>query len=273
MADTCFCQGHGQAAFCNIMGRGKKPGLGGLDAHALEEPFPFQVKPGGPATLLMMDRGQIFARAEFFVGLSQQDDEIARVLKPLGDMLRNIVHNSDHGDGWGRRNRLTIGFIIEADVAADYGYFQSLAGRPHAVNGLDELPHHLGLLRVAKIEAVGQGDRSGPADGQIARALGNRNRRPSIGVERAVATIAIDADAQALVRPFQPQDGGIRAGRGNRIPAHQKIVLPVDPLLTGQIRRGEEAGQDGGVVGGQGRVSRSSCCFDVRSAGLAAGRS
>ena len=243
------------------MGRGKQPVPGGPDAHLLEELFPLQVKPGGPATFLLMDRGQIFARAEFFVGLSQQDNEIARVLEPLGDIVRDRVHNPDHGYGRSRRNRLTIGFIIEADVAADYRNFQGFAGRPHAVNGLDELPHHLRLLGVAKIEAVGQGHRPGPADGEIARALGNRNRRPALRVERAVAAVAIDTDAQPLVRLLQPNDGRIRARLDHRIPANQKIVLPVDPLLAGQIRRGEEGGQNRGIVGGQGESAEVELLF------------
>ena len=166
-------------------------------------------------------------------------------------MLRHLIHNADHGDGRRRRNGLPIGFIIEADVAADYRNLQGFAGGPHPVNGLDELPHHLRLLRVAEIEAVGQGHRPGSADGQVARALGNRNRRAAIGVERAVAAIAIDADAQPLVRLLQPDDGRIRAGPDHRISANQKIVLPVDPFLTGKIRRGEQRGQNRGIVGRQ----------------------
>ena len=233
------------------MGRGKEPGLGGPEAHLLEALFPFQVKPRGPATLLAMDRGQIFARAEFFVRFAQQDDEVARVLKPLGDTLRDRVQNPDHGNGRRRRNRLPIGFIIEADVAADYRNLQGLAGGPHPVNGLDKLPHHLRLLGITKIEAVGQGHRPGPADGQVARALGDRNRRSPLRVEGAVAAITIDTDAQPLVRLFQPNDGRIRAGLDHRIPANQKIVLPVDPFLTGKIRRGEQGGQNGGIVGRQ----------------------
>ena len=54
-------------------------------------------------------------------------------------MLRDLVQYADHGNRWSWRNRLTICFIIEADVATDYGEIEGRACVPHTVDCLGEL--------------------------------------------------------------------------------------------------------------------------------------
>ena len=112
IADTRFGQGHCQAAFRNIMGRKQKALCWAARTHPLLEeavPVPGQAEEAchGP------DYGIVarysLAPSSSWVS-SQQNNAIARVLKPLCDMAGDIVQNPDHRNRRGRRNRLAHRF-------------------------------------------------------------------------------------------------------------------------------------------------------------------
>ena len=139
---------------------------------------------------------------------------------------------------------MAIGLIIETDVAADYGETEGRTRVPHPVDCLLELPHHVGFFGIAEIQAVGQGHRPGAAHGHVARPLGDRGRGAAVRVEQTGAVVAVHADGDAFGRLLEPDDRGVRTGLYDRVPAHQKIVLPIDPLLARTIHGREQAQQD-----------------------------
>ena len=63
--------------------------------------------------------------------------------------------------------------VVEADVAADDRDAEGAARLGHAVDGLGQLPHHLGVLGVAEVEAVDDGQRPGADAGQVEHRLGH----------------------------------------------------------------------------------------------------
>ena len=73
--------------------------------------------------------------------------------------LAQLVDQPEHaGDGRGM-DVVVARRVVEADVAADDGDAERLARLAHALDDLGELPHHLGVLGVAEVEAVHERDR------------------------------------------------------------------------------------------------------------------
>ena len=66
-----------------------------------------------------------------------------------------------------------MGLVVERDVARHDGKVQRAAGLADALDGLDEGAHDLGLLGVAEVEVVGDGDRVGAHGGQVAPDFGD----------------------------------------------------------------------------------------------------
>ena len=70
-----------------------------------------------------------------------------------------------------------------------------------SLDGLRELPHDLGVLGAAEVEAVGDGGWHGAGGGDVAVCLGERELRTRVRIELAVATVRVgrDRDAQAAL--------------------------------------------------------------------------
>ena len=62
------------------------------------------------------------------------------------------------------RIAFAIGLVVERAIAGDDGEVERAAGLADAVDAGDDLAHDLGLLRIAEIEIVGDGERQ-RADG------------------------------------------------------------------------------------------------------------
>ena len=81
--------------------------------------------------------------------------------QPAGTRRADVVVHAQHADHRRRVDRDVAGLVVEADVAAGDRQAQLAAAVGQAADGLGELPHHLGLLGGAEVQAVG--DASGLA--------------------------------------------------------------------------------------------------------------
>ena len=69
----------------------------------------------------------------------------------------------------------------------------------HAVDDLGELPHHLGVLGVAEVEAVDERARSAPAHDDVARGFEHREPAAGARVEPAEAAVAVGRERERAV--------------------------------------------------------------------------
>src|SRR6187402_2416754 len=99
-------------------------------------------------------------------------------LEPDRRRFLPIVEQADAADRWGgqdgRAAARRLALVVEADVAADDREVEGAAGVAHAAQRFDELGHDLGPLRVAEVEAVGDGQRLRTNRAEVAVRLGDR---------------------------------------------------------------------------------------------------
>ena len=145
-----------------------------------------------------------------------------------------VDHAKEADDGRG----INVGarrLVVEADVATDNRDPEGDTGLGNAVHGLRELPHHLGVLGIAEVEAVHDGQRSGPNAGQVHQRLGDHPGRTTAGVDGTPAVVAVGGHGQAPTGLDagggvpELQHRGIVARTHHRVQEQLVVVLPVDP--------------------------------------------
>src|SRR5690606_34914261 len=99
-----------------------------------------------------------------------------------GDAARDVVDDPEHADQRSRVDRSVTGLVVEGDVAAGDRGAQFEASVRQAVDGLPELPHDLGVLRRAEVQAVGDRGRGRTRDGDVAVRLGESQLRTRVRV-------------------------------------------------------------------------------------------
>src|SRR5712692_7107881 len=135
----------------------------------------------------------------------EDEDEVAFVVEGDFQDLRGVVENSKDANDRRRVDRFAKRFVVEADVAAGDGRTEGGAGFGEAVDGLAELPHHLGLFGAAEIEAIGGGDGARAARGYVPGGFRDRGQRAEAVGELAPAAVAsCGARARALHRWQRP---------------------------------------------------------------------
>ena len=89
-----------------------------------------------------------------------------------------------------------------------------------------ELPHHLGVLGRAEVQAVGDRERHGAGGGDVAVGLGERELRAGVRVELGEAAVAVgrerDAEAGLLV---DADHAGVLGLREHGVAEHVAVVL------------------------------------------------
>ena len=113
------------------------------------------------------------------------------------------------------------GLVVEADVAAGDRQAELAAAVGQAADGLGELPHDLGLLRGAEVQAVGDGERLRAGHGDVAVGLGEVQLGAGVRVEPGEAGVAVEGERDAAVaaprrcgRRRRPRAGRARCCRG-----------------------------------------------------------
>ena len=155
-------------------------------------------------------------------------DRNARVTRP-----RRILEQPDHAEHRRGVDRLALGLVVEADVAAGNRHVERAARLADAAHGLAELPHDLGPLGVAEVQVVGRADRLGAGAGDVARRLGHGEHRAPIRVEVAVSAVAVHRHRQALPRALDAHDAGRATRLRDGVGADRVVELLVGPSLAG----------------------------------------
>src|SRR5207249_518037 len=200
--------------------------------------------PGGRAAHETMDDGEILARVQLLPRPAEQHDRVPLGLPPRRQVRLDVVEQSHHGDHGRRRNAATVGLVVEADVAAHHGRVERQTRVANARDALLELPHDVGPLGVAVVETVAHGERTRTDRDDIARRLDHGEHGAEIGIEEAVATVAVDGEREAPGRPLDPDNGRIAAGAYRRVAADKLVVLAIYPLTRAEVRAFEELQQD-----------------------------
>jgi len=133
------------------------------------------------------------------------------------------------------QDRAAFGLIVERDVARHDGEVERLAGLGHAHDGAGELAHDLGLLRIAEIHVVGDGERLAPTAVMLRHASRRPgDRRSRDGPARSAACSPRSWRDPCGCRPRAPERR--RRPAADRGVAHDQVVVLVpDPCLAGEV--------------------------------------
>ena len=113
-------------------------------------------------------------------------------------------------DGAATAGRLAL--VVERDIARDDREVERATGRSHAFEGMDELAHDLGPLRIGEIEAVGHCQRTCADRAKIAIGLGDRLLAAFIGICMDIARSTIGGDRERFFGAMHPDHARISAG-------------------------------------------------------------
>src|SRR6185312_2258843 len=81
----------------------------------------------------------------------------------------HVGNEADAADDRRRRNRPSVGLVVEGDIARDDRNPKRLRRLRDGLDRVAELPADLRLLGVAEVEAVGQRERLAAGAGDVAR--------------------------------------------------------------------------------------------------------
>ncbi len=108
-----------------------------------------------------------------------------------------------------------------------------------------------------------------PGTDEIPRRLGHGQPGPFIGIQQAIAAVAIDRHRHSFLRALDPHHRRVGPWTNHRIRPHHMIILFVHPPLTGDRRRLQQ-GQQGHIrifhIGNERRNSDSSAYPDTLAA-------
>ena len=166
-----------------------------------------------------------------------------------------VVHHPQQADDRCRVDVATRRLVVEAHVAADDRDAEGPTGPTQAVDGLGELPHHLGVLGIAEVEAVDDGQGPGAHAGQVQDRLGDYQGRAGTRVHGTPPMVAVGAHGQAAARLVagdrvaELEHGGVVARADHGVQKQLVVILAVHPGRVGQ-----QVQQVGPRVGGGGQV-------------------
>ena len=203
---------------------------------------------------------QVDRLAEPALGVADQHEGEAVLDQARARRGRDVVDHADRTDGRRRQDRTAFGLVVERDVARHDREVERAAGLGHAHDGTRELAHDLGLLRVAEVHVVGDGERP-RADGRdVAPRLGHGLAAAGLGMGLHVARRAVGGHGEALVaralvsgflrgpgHAHQRRVAALRADRG--VAQDEMVVLMPDPRLAREIGATHQLHQRGLPVG------------------------
>ena len=136
---------------------------------------------------------------ELVAGLAEQEDLLALGDEAGRDALGDVLDDPEHGDDRRGQDGRLAGLVVEADVAAGHRDAELEAGVLQPAARLGELPHHVGVLGRAEVEAVRDGQRSRAAGGDVAVGLRQGELGTGVGVELGEAAVAVGGDRDTEV--------------------------------------------------------------------------
>src|SRR6185503_19243173 len=97
---------------------------------------------------------QVLAAAQLSGSFAEQQNRVGRPLKAARHYAIRVFEETDDADGGRGVDRLTVGLVVEADVAAGNRHVKRSARGADTLDRPGELPHDGRPFRVAEIETV-----------------------------------------------------------------------------------------------------------------------
>src|SRR5699024_784003 len=139
-------------------------------------------------------------------------------------VILQILNEPQHTDDGRWKDRHFRIFIVETYIAARNRCVEYLTGITHAGKGFFKSPVHFRLIRVTKIQAVGNGHRLGSAAYNISCCFGNRNLSAPAWIQIDIASVTISFYGQRFIGALDSDNTRIGgAGPVNRIRAYHRI--------------------------------------------------
>ena len=159
----------------------------------------------------------------------------------------HVINNAEHTNERSRPNRLISSAVVQGNVTARNRHAKLAAAVNQTKDGLVELPHDVGIVWGAVIEAVGDGHRSCTRDSHIPVSLAESQLGAKIRVKGGLASVSVQGQRDAEVVVNTDHAGIIRLSE-HSIAAHEPVILVGDPGTVAQL---------GGANEGQQRPSKT----------------
>ncbi len=241
-ADGALGQRHGEAALAAVVGRAeellagrRRPGNAAASRSAARS-----TGAGAPPTK-PSSSAQSAEPPSAPVGVAEEEDGVALLRKKLLTRQSSRLEQAHHADGRRRVDGAGRVLIVERDVAAGDRRAEREAGIGDAAARLAKLEEHLGLLRVAEVEAV----RDAQWDARRCRRCCALPRppspcRPRRGREPRSRPLQSTVTAMPKSGAGHLRDAGIAARAERRGCLDRRVVLLVHPALARDGRRVEQ---------------------------------
>ncbi|CAI8301747.1 MAG: Uncharacterised protein [Flavobacteriia bacterium] len=241
-----FHQGNKETALTHIVCRSYHTLLDQCPDHLLIGELLFQIEVGNRRRLDSVNVHEVLRGGNVIVTFADQIDEISFLLEGNARYVFLVFHNSDHANGRRGENRfcafLEDCLVVEAHIAAGDRGLEPLTSRAHTLDGAHELPIDLWIVRIAEVQAVGDGRWNSPTAADVPSSLGDSDHGANLRIGMHVARIAVYANGQGAICPFDVHYGRICLAVGAHIDrSHHGVVLLVDPLLGCDVGKGHHS--------------------------------
>ena len=142
------------------MGRAKQALLGRRHQEALQPELGLEIDRRRISADEVADLGPVGRAAQDAAGLAEDEDLVPGRVEVAGDPILDSGQQSDHADRGGGVDGAGGALIVERDVSAGDRSAERAAGIRNAPGSLAELEEHLGLFRVAEVQAIGDAQRA-----------------------------------------------------------------------------------------------------------------
>ena len=183
------------------------------------------------AGLAAADLAQIERLAEPATCDADEQDRLALGREADAGGGGDVGDHPDRADRGRRQDAAAGALVVERDVAGDDREVERATGFADALHAADELPHHLGLFRIAEVEVVGHRARQGARGGDVAPGLGYRLLAALYGIGLAIALRHVGGQRETLGAIADAHDRGVAAGPADAVAEDEVVVLLPHPAF------------------------------------------
>ena len=155
----------------------------------------------------------------------------------------HVINNAEHTNERSRPNRLISSAVVQGNITARNRHTKLAAAVNQTKDGLVELPHDIGIVRGAIIEAISDSHRSCARDSHIPVSLAKSQLGAKIRVKGGLASVSVQGQRDAEVVVNTNHAGIVRLSE-HSIATHEPVILVGDPGTVAQLG-GANKGQQG----------------------------
>ena len=185
-------QSLGEATLGQVVCRGEQPLLRRSGHHRGQSLLGGKVRHRRHSAEMAVVQDVLPHRAtQLACGLTEHEHCIARVPESRTNTSVHVVDDAQHTHQRVGPDGLIASTVVQADVASGDRNLEFPAAVQQPQDRLGELPHDRRVQRGTEIEAVGDRHRAGATHGDVAVCLRERQLRPQVRVEQAVASVGV----------------------------------------------------------------------------------